>query len=188
MLGKTFKGLTDEMLAWQTERLLELEARRATSGWCYVRPELVVEIAFDGVQRARATRAGSRCASPACCATGPTSGPRRPTPSTWPQLHRAAPTGAGRSDRPGRPGRTASCAARGGGRAARRGAEVGLGHLLAVAGAGGPGDVLVDEGAAEVVGTRPGAPGGHRRRPIFTHDTWTLSIQPAVGDAARRRA
>jgi DNA ligase-1 len=50
MLGKTFKGLTDEMLAWQTERLLELEVRRE-GHVVYVRPELVVEIAFDGVQR-----------------------------------------------------------------------------------------------------------------------------------------
>ena len=50
MLGKTFKGLTDEMLAWQTERLLELE--RARDDWTvYVRPELVAEIAFDGIQR-----------------------------------------------------------------------------------------------------------------------------------------
>lgn len=50
MLGKTFKGLTDEMLAWQTEHLLALEERR--DDWTvYVRPELVVEIAFDGVQR-----------------------------------------------------------------------------------------------------------------------------------------
>ncbi len=49
MLGKTFKGLTDAMLAWQTERLLELETGR--SGIVVeVRPELVVEIAFDGVQ------------------------------------------------------------------------------------------------------------------------------------------
>ena len=50
MVGKTFKGLTDELLAWQTERLQELEARR-DSWTVYVRPELVVEIAFDGVQR-----------------------------------------------------------------------------------------------------------------------------------------
>jgi DNA ligase-1 len=50
MLGKTFKGLTDELLAWQTKRLQELEARR-DSWTVYVRPELVVEIAFDGVQR-----------------------------------------------------------------------------------------------------------------------------------------
>ena len=52
MLGKTFKGMTDEMLAWQTERLLELETRR-DGHTVYVRPELVVEIAFDGVQASR---------------------------------------------------------------------------------------------------------------------------------------
>jgi len=50
MLGKTFKGLTDAMLAWQTERLLEIETGR-TAHRVDVRPELVVEIAFDGVQR-----------------------------------------------------------------------------------------------------------------------------------------
>jgi DNA ligase-1 len=50
MLGKTFKGLTDELLTWQTARLLELEERR-DSYTVHVRPELVVEIAFDGVQR-----------------------------------------------------------------------------------------------------------------------------------------
>ena len=50
MLGKTFKGLTDEMLTWQTQRLLELEDHR-DSWTVYVRPELVAEIAFDGVQR-----------------------------------------------------------------------------------------------------------------------------------------
>ena len=49
MLGKTFKGLTDAMLAWQTEELLALEERRE-GHVVYVRPELVVEIAFDGVQ------------------------------------------------------------------------------------------------------------------------------------------
>jgi len=49
MLGKTFKGLTDEMLAWQTRRFLELEERR--DEWTVrVRPEQVVEVAFDGVQ------------------------------------------------------------------------------------------------------------------------------------------
>jgi DNA ligase 1 len=52
MLGKTFKGLTDEMLRWQTERLQELAEER--SQWqVVVRPELVVEIAFDGVQTSR---------------------------------------------------------------------------------------------------------------------------------------
>jgi ATP-dependent DNA ligase I len=50
MLGKTFKGLTDAMLTWQTERLLEL-ARDDRADWVvHVRPELVVEIAFDGIQ------------------------------------------------------------------------------------------------------------------------------------------
>jgi ATP-dependent DNA ligase I len=50
MLGKTFKGMTDDMLTWQTARLLELEAAR-DSHTVYVRPELVVEVAFDGVQQ-----------------------------------------------------------------------------------------------------------------------------------------
>ena len=59
MLGKTFKGLTDEMLTWQTNRLLELAdppSDRPTGklpdayGVLRVRPELVVEVAFDGVQ------------------------------------------------------------------------------------------------------------------------------------------
>jgi ATP-dependent DNA ligase I len=65
MLGKTFKGLTDALLAWQTERLLELAdpapavpsprpagdaGQAAPYGVVRVRPELVVEIAFDGVQ------------------------------------------------------------------------------------------------------------------------------------------
>ncbi len=50
MLGKTFKGLTDELLGWQTGRLLELEVSR-NDDVVFVRPELVVEVAFDGVQR-----------------------------------------------------------------------------------------------------------------------------------------
>jgi DNA ligase-1 len=49
MLGKTFKGLTDEMLVWQTRRLLELETTR-DSYTVYVRPELVAEVAFNDVQ------------------------------------------------------------------------------------------------------------------------------------------
>ncbi|MGN9812655.1 ATP-dependent DNA ligase [Micromonospora sp. BQ11] len=49
MLGKTFKGLTDELLRWQTERFLDLAVERGD--WVVrVRPEQVVEIAFDGVQ------------------------------------------------------------------------------------------------------------------------------------------
>jgi DNA ligase 1 len=49
MVGKTFKGLTDAVLTWQTEQLLAREVRR-TTGTVWVRPELVVEIAIDGVQ------------------------------------------------------------------------------------------------------------------------------------------
>jgi DNA ligase-1 len=49
MLGKTFKGMTDEMLAWQTGKLLQLEVAR-DEYTVYVRPELVVEIAFNGIQ------------------------------------------------------------------------------------------------------------------------------------------
>jgi len=49
MLGKTFKGLTDEMLAWQTQELLKLEVAR-DSYTVYVEPKLVVEIAFNEIQ------------------------------------------------------------------------------------------------------------------------------------------
>lgn len=49
MLGKTFKGFTDEMLRWQTERLLSLETHR--DEWTvYVQPKLVVEIAYSDLQ------------------------------------------------------------------------------------------------------------------------------------------
>lgn len=50
MLGKTFKGLTDELLAWQTHELLARQTRR-TDWVVHVRPELVVEIAFNEVQQ-----------------------------------------------------------------------------------------------------------------------------------------
>ena len=49
MLGKTFKGMTDEMLAWQTEKLLTLEIGR-DAYTVHVRPELVVEVAFNEIQ------------------------------------------------------------------------------------------------------------------------------------------
>ena len=49
MLGKTFKGLTDELLTWQTQRFLELETRR-DSYTVYLEPSTVVEIACDGLQ------------------------------------------------------------------------------------------------------------------------------------------
>ncbi|TQJ60265.1 DNA ligase-1 [Arthrobacter sp. SLBN-83] len=50
MVGKTFKGLTDELLRWQTGRFQELEVRR-TAGTVWVEPVTVVEIAIDGVQQ-----------------------------------------------------------------------------------------------------------------------------------------
>ena len=54
MVGKTFKGMTDELLDWQTERAAAARARRRAhreAHVVHVRPELVVEIAVDGVQR-----------------------------------------------------------------------------------------------------------------------------------------
>jgi DNA ligase-1 len=57
MLGKTFKGLTDETLEWQTEKLTSLQA--STDGWTVVvRPELVAEIAFSDVQESPRYPAG----------------------------------------------------------------------------------------------------------------------------------
>ncbi len=50
MLGKTFKGMTDEMLAWQTEKLRALAIGESGEWVVHVRPELVVEVAFDGLQ------------------------------------------------------------------------------------------------------------------------------------------
>lgn len=66
MLGKTFKGLTDEMLAWQTEELQKLAISESATGYVdprgdwvhYVRPEIVVEIALDGVQESSRYPAG----------------------------------------------------------------------------------------------------------------------------------
>lgn len=49
MVGKTFKGMTDALLAWQTEELQRRKTRE-TQHVVYVRPELVVEVALDGVQ------------------------------------------------------------------------------------------------------------------------------------------
>ncbi len=49
MLGKTFKGMTDEMLRWQTSELLALEVSR-DAGTVFVRPQLVVEIAYSDIQ------------------------------------------------------------------------------------------------------------------------------------------
>ncbi|MFF0081933.1 ATP-dependent DNA ligase [Streptomyces canus] len=57
MLGKTFKGMTDAMLTWQTERLQDLAVD--SGGYVVtVRPELVVEIAYDGLQKSTRYPAG----------------------------------------------------------------------------------------------------------------------------------
>jgi DNA ligase-1 len=57
MVGKCFKGLTDELLEWQTRELLAREtARRGIA--VFVRPDLVVEIALDGVQSSTRYRGG----------------------------------------------------------------------------------------------------------------------------------
>jgi ATP-dependent DNA ligase I len=57
MLGKTFKGLTDEILRWQTAKLSSLETSR--DDWTiYVRPELVVEVAFSDIQKSPRYPAG----------------------------------------------------------------------------------------------------------------------------------
>jgi DNA ligase-1 len=51
MVGKTFKGLTDELLQWQTDRFLELMTHETENGFVvHVAPEQVVEIALDGAQ------------------------------------------------------------------------------------------------------------------------------------------
>ncbi len=58
MVGKTFKGLTDELLAWQTEALLARQTHREGIA-VHVRPELVVEVAIDGVQTSTRYPAGA---------------------------------------------------------------------------------------------------------------------------------
>jgi DNA ligase-1 len=57
MLGKTFKGMTDEMLAWQTAEFLAREVDREDH-IVHLRPELVVEVAFNDVQRSSIYRSG----------------------------------------------------------------------------------------------------------------------------------
>jgi DNA ligase 1 len=81
MLGKTFKGMTDEMLAWQTQRFRELAVEDGElDGWVVrVRPEQVVEIAFDGVQKSTRYAGGMALRFARCCATATTSRSRRST-------------------------------------------------------------------------------------------------------------
>ena len=71
MLGKTFKGMTDEMLEWQTERAARArdEPADGTSSTCARSSSS--RSRSTACRRARATPAGSRSASPGCCATAP---------------------------------------------------------------------------------------------------------------------
>jgi DNA ligase-1 len=57
MLGKTFKGMTDEMLRWQTEQLLALETSR-DNYTVYVEPKIVVEIAYSDIQTSPRYKSG----------------------------------------------------------------------------------------------------------------------------------
>jgi DNA ligase-1 len=74
MLGKTFKGKTDEILRWQTAKLLELEIGREENV-VHVRPELVVEIAFDGLQASPHYPGGLALRFARLSATAPTRAP-----------------------------------------------------------------------------------------------------------------
>ena len=81
MLGKTFKGLTDELLQWQTARLLELEAQPRPPRPSTSTPSWSSRSRSTASRRARATPAAWRCASRGSSATAPTSAPTRPTRS-----------------------------------------------------------------------------------------------------------
>jgi len=81
--------MTDEILAWQTERFLSLVTHRE-GHVVHVRPEQVVEIAFDGVQRCTAPPGASPSASPGSSATARTSPLPRSTRST-PCAHSSPP-------------------------------------------------------------------------------------------------
>ena len=63
MLGKTFKGMTDEMLAWQTARAARARDAAATAGRCTCGPSSSSRSRSTTCRRARSIRAGSRCAS-----------------------------------------------------------------------------------------------------------------------------
>ena len=80
MLGKTFKGMTDEVLAWQTTELLARAVER--NDWVVaVRPDLVVEITFNDLQASSVIPASSRCDSRASKAIGPTRARTKRIPS-----------------------------------------------------------------------------------------------------------
>ncbi len=76
MLGKTFKGMTDEMLAWQTAAVPRARHRPdGRLGWCRCGRSRSSRSRSTACSAPRATRAGWRCASPGCCATATTRTP-----------------------------------------------------------------------------------------------------------------
>ena len=75
MVGKTFKGLTDELLTWQTERLPGDRDPSATTTPCTCARSSSSRSRSTACRRRRATRVASRCGSRACAATAPTSPP-----------------------------------------------------------------------------------------------------------------
>src|SRR5256886_1667202 len=77
MLGKTFKGMTDELLEWQTKKLQELETHH-DGIVVYVRPELVVEVAFNGLQESSTRLRAGVPAGPAGQAMRPNGAAKRP--------------------------------------------------------------------------------------------------------------
>ena len=83
MVGKTFKGMTDELLRWQTDELQARAHRRPEGITVHVRPELVVEIALDGVQVLAALSGRRRAAlRPRASLSPRQDGRARPTPSS----------------------------------------------------------------------------------------------------------
>jgi len=83
MLGKTFKGLTDEMLRWQSVELPRHAVGPSDGYVLALHPEMVVEIAFDGVQTSLVIQPAWHCASPGSSGTGRTRRRMRPTRSRW---------------------------------------------------------------------------------------------------------
>ena len=83
MLGKTFKGMTDAMLDWQTARFTELaDGPDRRLRWSSCGPSRWWRSRSTACRARRAIPAAWRCDSPGCCATGTTKARRRPTPST----------------------------------------------------------------------------------------------------------
>src|SRR2546428_415865 len=103
MLGKTFKGMTDQMLEWQTTKLLELETSRDRYT-VYVRPELVVEVAFNDVQASPQYPGGLTLRFARVKRYRPDKGPDlADTIATVRELHRRGRGGGGGAAAPRRP-------------------------------------------------------------------------------------